>query len=539
MFPQALIVLVLGVAISGSSFATTYYVAANGNDSNNGTSKSTPWLHAPGMANCVSVCASTTPQAGDKFILRGGDSWHYGNNSLTPFVAYANNAWHWTWSGTSTGCNLNAAAGTIATSSCIYVGVDPTWYSGGSWTRPAMNLDNPLSISSPSSCAYEDSAINPINFAGSYIVFDNLEILGWCWNITNPWGSVLKIGTQNELRNFYFHGWTMGTTATGCGSCDSDEYWMIMTTYSFGSAYLRLDHNVFDGSDSTYGDGTTRGQATGGVFATGAAEIDHNVLVHVSNGMKYAPAVIVHDNYFNNMYEPAVGGTHGNIMEWSPNNYTSSIYYFNNLTANTDEGETIDMYPGSNSISKHGYIFNNIMWGVSNYVNCYMVEGDGTGGPGSILAFNNTTDSQCSMRPLRGSTQAGIFQNNHFISFSPSTLGTFSSLINTDNGNEVFQTEAVANAQGYTSSNNYAPTSSGGATVGAGVNLSSLCASMDNSIAAAACQSGYGGVTYDVTNHTAVDNPLTARPSSGAWDTGAYFFGTAIKTPANLSAKVN
>lgn len=28
--------------------ANIYYVGANGNDSNNGTSKTTPWLHVPG-----------------------------------------------------------------------------------------------------------------------------------------------------------------------------------------------------------------------------------------------------------------------------------------------------------------------------------------------------------------------------------------------------------------------------------------------------------------------------------------------------------
>ncbi len=47
---------------AGSAFATTYYIAANGSDSNNGTSKTTPWLHAPGMPSCTGTCASTTPR---------------------------------------------------------------------------------------------------------------------------------------------------------------------------------------------------------------------------------------------------------------------------------------------------------------------------------------------------------------------------------------------------------------------------------------------------------------------------------------------
>jgi hypothetical protein len=225
-------------------------------------------------------------------------------------------------------------------------------------------------------------------------------------------------------------------------------------------------------------------------------------------------------------------------MERSPTNYTSSTYYYNNLIDTTDEGETIDMYPGSSASSKHGYIFNNIMWGIGNSGNCYMVEGDGTGGPGSTFVFNNTTDSPCTIRPLRG-IPAGTFQNNHFIGLSPAILSTFSILTNTDNGNEIFQTEAVANTQGYTSSNNYAPTSSSAATVGTGANLSSLCASMDNSVAAAACEHAFGGVTYDATNHIAIDNPVAGRPSSGAWDAGAYILNSnTVNPPTGLVATV-
>src|SRR5271156_6951026 len=91
---------------AGSAFATTYYVAANGSDSNNGTSKTTPWLHAPGMQNCSAICASTTPNAGDQFVLRGGDTW---SSSSFP--------WTWAWSGSS--------------GNAIQVGgSDQTWFAG-------------------------------------------------------------------------------------------------------------------------------------------------------------------------------------------------------------------------------------------------------------------------------------------------------------------------------------------------------------------------------------------------------------------------
>ncbi len=544
LLPPALVTLVLIFLSSGSAFATTYYIAANGSDSNSGTSKSSPWLHAPGMSGCSGVCASTTPQPGDQFILRGGDTWHWGNSALSPFIGTCaqsgGTCWNWTAAGSSAGCNLNASSGPINTSTCIYIGVDKTWFSGSSWERPKFNGDNPITTSSPSSCAYEDSNSALLYLRASYVIVDNLEILGYCWNVTAPWGAVVNLHSNTEIRNSYFHGWTMGKTATGCGSCDSDEYWAIgPNAVGNLSNYVRIDHNVFDGSDATFGNGTTAGQATGGIFQTGG-EIDHNVLVHVSNGMKYYEAILVHDNYFSHMYEPAVGGTHGNVMEWSPTNYTVSTYYFNNLTNNTNEGESIDMYPGSGGSSKHGYIFNNISWGQSNSPNCYMGEGDGSGGAGSFYFFNNTSDNPCSFSQERGSGSI-VAQNNHFIGLSPTTLSHFTNMnTQTDNGNEVWQTESGANGQGYTSSNDYAPTSGNGATVGAGANLVSLCASMDNPVAVAACQKGYGGVTYDATNHVAVDNVPTSRPTTGAWDAGAYQYGgsTTVSAPTGLTAIV-
>ena len=87
LFPQALIAIILGIFLSANASATTYYVAANGSDSNNGTSKSTPWAHLPGMATWT---GSQNPTAGDTFILRGCDTW---NNANFPIK--------WSWSGSS------------------------------------------------------------------------------------------------------------------------------------------------------------------------------------------------------------------------------------------------------------------------------------------------------------------------------------------------------------------------------------------------------------------------------------------------------
>src|SRR5580704_6890233 len=115
------------LVVPGFAFGATHYVAANGSDANNGTSKSTPWLHAPGMANCASSCASYTPAAGDSIIFRGGDTWHFGNSAAAPYVG---SGWGWSWSGS----NGNP----------IYIGVDQTWFAASSWARPILHGDNSL-----------------------------------------------------------------------------------------------------------------------------------------------------------------------------------------------------------------------------------------------------------------------------------------------------------------------------------------------------------------------------------------------------------
>jgi len=526
---KKLIFILALLLLAAPDFATTYYVCAatgspcNASDANAGTSKTATWFHAPGMSTATGLAASTTIQHGDSIIFRGGDTWHFGNSGLTPFAGYQNNAWNFTSSGTSTTCNVHPAAYVVT--SCIYIGVDQTWYTGGSWTRPKFNLDNTITTSSPSSCTYEDSNFVFMNFSGSYIVVDSLEVLGYCWNLTAPFDNVASLGANSEWKNGYFHGWTMGTTTSGCGSCDGDEYWALGGTQ--WPTYQRVDHTVFDGTDSTYG-GTS--QATGGMLLSGP-EVDHNVFNYVTDGVKYDQMLSVHDNLFENMYEPVTSGTHGNVMEWSGNTGYPDTYYYNNITRLTTIGETIDFYPGATGQSAHGYIFNNVMTGPNgNASNCYMLEGDQN--PGRTYFFNNTSDNPCTMRnPGRGSNTA-TFQNNHFIGYSPSgAIGDFSGVTNTDNGYEIWQTEAVANGQGYVNGNNYAPTTGTNSTVGAGANLTSMCTGMDDAAAAAACEAGIAGITYNTSTHTVTNNTANARPASGAWDSGAYQYQAAGAPP--------
>lgn len=120
--------------------AATYYISKSlGSDSYTSTqaqSKSTPWAHLPGMPSATGNASAHTPSAGDSFILYGGDTWTASDLGI-----------NWTnYTGSAANCVLPYGSG--ATSSCIYVGVDKTWYKsstcGSSWCRPIFNAGGGL-----------------------------------------------------------------------------------------------------------------------------------------------------------------------------------------------------------------------------------------------------------------------------------------------------------------------------------------------------------------------------------------------------------
>jgi len=230
------------------------------------------------------------------------------------------------------------------------------------------------------------------------------------------------------------------------------------------------------------------------------------------------------------------------VMEWlgyGPSG-AGTMYIYNNIIKNVTNGETMDI-----NIASTAYAFNNVYYNNGNSANCYMDE-SANGVTVSEYHFNETSDNPCTYRIFNtfiGTWHAG---NMHFISYSPQTLsGVYNNNAGgnatvANDGNLVFQTESVANGQGYVPGNDYAPTASSNATVGAGANLTSRCNAMGNANAAAACKAGNATVTYDSTNHVANVPTAVARPSSGTWDAGAYALGSssAVNPPSGLTATV-
>ena len=505
--------------ITGVASAATYYIAANGSDSSNGTSKITPWQHAPGMPNCKAACASASLQPGDSVIFRGGDTWHFGNSSLTPYVGGKT----WTFS-------YNGASGNP-----IYVGVDQTWYAGSAWVRPILSGDNPITTSQVSSCTYDYNNVNTVLLGtDNHIRLDNFEMSGFCASETSDpnAGMVNFGGTDAIVENMYFHGFTISNAA---------EYDEQVAIHGSGNGFKgdttnQCLHNVFDNSDGSLGvtGNYPSGKASLESIQNACAVVAFNVFNRVSNGI-VGTSTSVHDNLFHDMYEP-VGSVHGNI--WNSNNdglvNVGSQQFYNNVFYNINEGVSVWLMP-----TPTAYIFNNVAWNNSNSTNCYVIGGMPSA---TVYFYNNTNDAPCNLRALNNGSDpvwngTVYLQNNHLIGYPSATLTSIYNCDSgatckwVDNGNELFQTEGVANSQGYTPADEYAP-AAGGSTIGAGANLSSLCStfSPDSEF----CGGTSDGASEQGNNggEIAFDPAIPMIPRQSSWDIGAYKFGSGGGQPA-------
>lgn len=492
------------------SFAATHYVSASGVDTNNGTSKTTAWLHAPGMGNCASNCASYTPVAGDQIILRGGDTWHFGASGSAPYVGAA--AWGFSWSGSS--------------GNPIYIGVDQTWFTGSSWSRPIMNGDNPLNTmpgvqnSQVSSCAHPGSLA--IQLASSWVTLDNFEFTGHCWN-TNSFGNNIMVSVIGQsspngviVEHCYVHGWTN----TVAGQAEGGTW---VQSYS-GEPGMSLLYNIVDGSDS---DPATLNYQVGDLYV-----MAYNVIRYNQGQNSTNQCHSIHDNLFEFMFNVADGsGAHSDVLQCygetgngsgDPNLFYNNI--FRHIAVMSNSG--IWFFPPSGQTD---YMFNTVSYddGVGGPDNFMLNQTGGPGG-GNLTVFNSTFQGASVFRnDLGGGTLTSI--NNQYVSTPATAANVFATPGSVPETTDVFMTDATAATQGYANGNDYAPTLGTNSTVGAGTNRVSFCNSLSDTVAKASCLSGTtNGCVYVTASHTVScpDLVAVARPTSGAWDAAAYQFSS-------------
>jgi hypothetical protein len=543
----------------GSAFAGTYYIAANGSDSNNGTSKTSPWLHAPGMPNCTGSCAAHTPAPGDQFIFRGGDTWHFGNSGASPYVgapvacigASETCSWLISWSGT----NGNS----------IYWGVDQTWFSGTAWTRPIMNGDNPTSTSGVASCTYDESvdqliAIHGLSGEAIFNTIDNFEFIGLCWSGPQqvPPGAASHINLAefdntianhgNLVENIYIHGWTHKTFSCSSGpvgNCDGAFGIAGPSDTSLGHGDM-LHNNVIDGSDTD----------TVSLIGTGWAcsDVAYSVYRYLANGVVCNNNHTFHDNLTEYLTHSGDGQSHANGVEFNTEQHGTSNVFYNNVYRHFQLGGI-----GCGNVvvwrtpQTTDYAFNNLIYDQSsacNNANYWDLVTSNQGGADGWTdnEFNNTWILS-SNGPFANSTMNGTstvnMYNTHCITpnggSSGSACQTITGKINYLTN--VVQATSAATGQGYTAAELYAysATASTNATVGAGTNQQGFCTTLlgsgDPALVAAgtACQSDTGyACVYNATTHSVSCPGRTrvARPAGTAWNVGAYQLPGLVVQPA-------
>jgi hypothetical protein len=552
-----------------------YFVAANGSDSNNGTSESTAWLHAPGMPACTASCAKLNAgNGGIGIILRGGDTWHEGNSGATP---YTGGTWDlYGWFSNAYAASLPNCVYEGAQTGCLYVGVDITWYSGSSWARPILTGDNPASTGFVSNCAYQTA--NPgnnfnnnnlVNVPGFTIV-DSFELTGLCSNSANTangnsyfagWASSGTNSAVSMLENVYMHGWS-ATSSAGTGS----QSHPLTVLNGGGGVHEVFDHIVIDGSDS---DPEVAAWGTFPIFS----HMRDSIVRYINQGVGQG-CHDIHDNIFEHFYNTELDG-HVNAFECNTDatGSTPNVFYnnvFRHFDPSFGNGEVVWFCPNSTP----EYWFNNLM---------YDVVGNGQGQPWNVVGppiytgcsntggqfmFNNTlVDANQPCRLTNDNTygQYLTVYNEHLINTGYGAPGSPQCVGGPNSSSNISTTDAAATSQGYTtgspgtvSKNTCAndsttpcvPTTSTSPTVGAGSNLQAYCTTLASftsepaigNDAANACKYGTSdGCAYNATSHSMVcpaqpnvTRPTGANPTSTAWDSGAYQLN-GLKSPSSLT----
>ncbi len=475
---------------AGCASATTYYIDhGSGSDANNGTSKTTPWMHAPGMLGCTAICASTTPNQGDSFILKGGVTWP---NAVFPD--------HWVWSGTS--------------GSPIYVGVDKSWYAGAAWVRPIFDAGG---VAMSYNSFFQAQSI-------SHVQFDNIEMKGLNWSSNSGVSCVVGSGsTYLTVTNLYIHGWTH------TGSATLDEFACIKgdtnPPFALGDT---ADHIVFDGTDSTNG-------GDSGAFTYAWPTVTNSVIHDVTNGILMNGQGEVGNNAVYNIHQSFDATEHENAIEAIGGN---GIYYIHdNVISGSVYGENMMI----GNTGETDYIWNNVIASASGNP-IHFPQSTGKSNM-NMYAWNNTivpaSGSPCFLwvSGFGGSWNTVDIRNNQCITTSGSIASSGFTVTTLIVSNNAMMTPAQASAAGYLSNQTYkfSPTTSNClglsiCTLLVGTNLSAFAtgplAGLQNDTSYACTQQTVGGVVQSVCPSK------TTYARANTWEVGAYHFGgTAASTP--------
>jgi len=461
-----------GATTTAASGPTYYIDYASGSDTATGTSSSVPWKTAPGMANESGSRGGYSHAAGDRFIFKGGVTW--------PRACFQ---WSIPYSGSSD---------TVRD----YYGVDATWYSGGSWTRPVFDFEE-------NNIASNYYGAGVLVSSKNYITIDNIELK----RLKIPTG-----GDQSGCANICLLGTTSGVIVQNClikdwvltdlgGTFDGAPYYSNANYYQQdkggGGLYVVLwggsyDNKCLSNEFTQSGVSFRNGYSVYGYIETRNNACHDTSTFHVGGGPNIAYNTLynlggITDSYYhpNGIYATTmVGNIFGNVIY----DTTAACLPIYVDAAAPYSGATCKIY--NNVIYSTGY----------PCISSSASSGDAT--TNTLYIFNNTLDSSGTSACIRlhfadenaSSLMACIIKNNHFMQTTGAAVVNESSFVTTlTQTDNLTQTLAQAATDGANSGNLFKPTS--GSAIDGGTDLSA---------------------------YFSIDRVGVTRPVNSLWDIGAY-----------------
>ena len=494
----------------GTVSNVTYYISySSGSNTNNGTSKSTPWKTHPYMQSAV-ACTGTgsapnyTHTPGDIFVFMQSDSWP--NACFDMVIQSGGNA------GNPDQYTFDSTWGVVPLGS-------------GATTGNRGQIVGAYQFNAGGSVINGADGINRFIFdnGNDNITINGVELTGVTWSGNGGWGDNVWLvdiqGSQNFiLSNCYAHNWTYTNPVDGGDALGV----MVGTgngTYNAGSA---MSGCVVDGSNSGGPGVANSGDATYAIPGC-----DNNIIMNVTNGCLLNANGSAHDNIIGPINQSFSAWDHENCIEPIDPlaGGTSTVYIYNNVIHDCTAVAILTQGTPASGSNEIDYIWNNVIYAGSSSNPPIPIQFDSLMSPNTgseVHAWNNTLyagSSDVCIRTINegnGNFSAIDLQNNFCISdqgLDALQVGGNTQTIN----NNVVMTVAQAASAGLTSSQTHAyqpasPDCAGVANcpVGAGTNLTIPAI---GNFATLTSDTTYGGQKSTI-----------ARPSSGTQDAGAYQF---------------
>lgn len=366
--------------------AATFYIDyATGNDSNGGTTRTSPWKHCPAMQP---FSGSYTHAAGDLFIFKGGVTWP---NAALP---------------------LYITVGGTSETPDIY-GVDFTWFTGPSWSRPVFDGEG---IAFTNHAGNRGNVIWIKGSKSANITIDNIEIKNFVYNNpittnTSDCNSVYIDSSANVwLKNLFIHDWVVkvaGDTKFGGPNNYNSSVTRATACTIRGPSYIDPEYVSKSGWNAS------------GVGVMQFHLIEYCDISRTTQGL-WNPRV-AHDNVIHDGGESYDTATHENGA-WLQGN----AQFYNNRMANLAGGVGVYFLPGwggaTNAVMR---VYNNIFHNIPQLG----LQPTGSVDSTNELWFVNNIVARNSVTGIDlGTTKAGepfsklVVQNNVFITTS-SSLG--------------------------------------------------------------------------------------------------------------------